>query len=32
LEITELQIAGKRPMTTKEYLIGHRLHVDDKFD
>ncbi|HEX9653199.1 MAG TPA: methionyl-tRNA formyltransferase [bacterium] len=32
LEITELQIEGKRPMTTKEYLIGHRLHVDDKFD
>jgi methionyl-tRNA formyltransferase len=32
LAIHELQIEGKRPMTAKEFLMGHSLHVGDTFD
>lgn len=32
LNILELQMEGKRRMTTREFLIGHALHVGDQFD
>ncbi len=31
LAINELQMEGKRPMSSKEYLIGHALNVGEKF-
>jgi methionyl-tRNA formyltransferase len=32
LAITELQAEGKRPMTPREFLSGHRLEVGQRFD
>jgi len=31
LELHELKPEGKRRMSAKDFLIGHRVHVGDKF-